>query len=142
MKCLTISQPFASLIASGEKWVENRTWETLYRGPIGIHAGKGTQYLTRPELRKYPTGCIVAIARLANVKRPDQYDMSEAHVPIHGTTRTVAEFLQHEHTEGPFCWILEDVRKLSEPIYWPGAQGLWVAPDDVVRQIAISIGKD
>jgi len=50
MKALTISQPYASLIASGEKWVENRTWATRYRGPLAIHAGRGTQYLSRDEL--------------------------------------------------------------------------------------------
>jgi len=50
MKALTISQPYASLIASGEKWVENRSWPTGYRGPLAIHAGKGTQYLDRREL--------------------------------------------------------------------------------------------
>lgn len=47
MKALTISQPFASLIASGEKWIENRIWYTSYRGPLAIHAGKGLQYLSR-----------------------------------------------------------------------------------------------
>jgi len=50
MKALTISQPFASLIASGSKFVENRTWPTSYRGPLAIHAGKGTQYMTRREM--------------------------------------------------------------------------------------------
>lgn len=52
MKALTISQPYASLIANGEKWIENRRWETLYRGKLAIHAGKGTQYLDRDELRE------------------------------------------------------------------------------------------
>jgi activating signal cointegrator 1 len=59
---LTISQPFAELICTGEKCVENRTWETLYHGPLAIHAGKGTQYLSRRELAGYPTGCVVAVA--------------------------------------------------------------------------------
>jgi len=37
MKALTISQPYASLIVSGKKWVENRTWGTSYRGMLAIH---------------------------------------------------------------------------------------------------------
>jgi hypothetical protein len=36
---LTIRQPWATLIISGGKNIENRTWRTHYRGPILIHAG-------------------------------------------------------------------------------------------------------
>ena len=38
MKVITIKQPFASLIASGQKEYEFRTWKTSYRGDILIHA--------------------------------------------------------------------------------------------------------
>jgi patatin-like phospholipase/ASCH domain-containing protein len=38
MKSLSIRQPWASLIISGVKDVENRTWPTRYRGPVLIHA--------------------------------------------------------------------------------------------------------
>lgn len=40
MKCLSIQQPWAWLIAAGHKDIENRTWSTSYRGPFLIHAGK------------------------------------------------------------------------------------------------------
>ena len=40
MKAITIMQPWASLIASGDKLYETRSWPTKYRGPIAIHAGK------------------------------------------------------------------------------------------------------
>lgn len=38
MKALTIWQPWASLLADGEKRFETRSWATSYRGPIAIHA--------------------------------------------------------------------------------------------------------
>lgn len=38
IKALTLHQPWASLIALGEKKIETQTWETDYRGPLGIHA--------------------------------------------------------------------------------------------------------
>jgi hypothetical protein len=60
VKALTIFQPFAAMIATGAKFVENRSWETRYRGPLAIHAGKGTQYLTAAELREVPHGGFVA----------------------------------------------------------------------------------
>lgn len=40
MKCLSIQQPWASLIVYGFKPVENRRWLTHYRGPVLIHAGQ------------------------------------------------------------------------------------------------------
>ena len=40
VKAITIRQPFAWLIVHGHKPVENRIWETKFRGPIAIHAAK------------------------------------------------------------------------------------------------------
>ena len=89
MKALTIQQPWASLIASGDKLYETRTWPTKYRGPIAIHAGKQIdpdvfQYLLCPlatmdqliecgitpeTLDKLPRGAVIATADLVNVWR-------------------------------------------------------------------------
>lgn len=38
MKTLSVQQPYATLICSGVKTVENRTWTTNHRGKILIHA--------------------------------------------------------------------------------------------------------
>jgi ASCH domain-containing protein len=40
MKALTVKQPWASLIISGIKDVENRSIRTNYRGPLAIHVAK------------------------------------------------------------------------------------------------------
>lgn len=40
MKAITLTQPWASLIALGEKQVETRSWACYYTGPIAIHAAK------------------------------------------------------------------------------------------------------
>jgi hypothetical protein len=40
MKALSIRQPWAWLIVNGYKDVENRTWESRFRGEFLIHAGK------------------------------------------------------------------------------------------------------
>ncbi len=39
IKALTVKQPYAQLIVDGIKDVENRTWPTIRRGKILIHAG-------------------------------------------------------------------------------------------------------
>jgi len=129
MKALTISQPYASLIASGEKWIENRTWSTRYRGPLAIHAGRGTQYLSRDELADYPTGAIVAVGRLAacvRYRRGD--DVLARDAPLCGSRRTWGELVAHPYTEGPWCWVIEDVVRLARPIPCRGQVGLWTPP--------------
>lgn len=89
MKAITIRQPWASLIASGDKLYETRTWNTKYRGPIAIHAGKqldkdAFRYLITPiatieqltacgitpeNAEELPRGAVIAIADLVNVWR-------------------------------------------------------------------------
>ena len=134
MKALTVSQPFAALIASGEKWVENRTWDTRHRGPLAIHAGKGSQYLSAAELREYPTGCVVATAQLvACVWIGDVRCGSLSTRPVSpGATRTMRDLHDHDHTEGPWCWVLEDIQPLDTPIKATGSQGLWdwITPEE------------
>jgi hypothetical protein len=41
MKALSLTQPWATLIAIDAKRIETRSWETLYRGPLAIHAAAG-----------------------------------------------------------------------------------------------------
>lgn len=129
MKALTISQPYASLIASGEKWIENRTWPTSYRGPLAIHAGKGTQYLDRDEIKDYPTGCVIAIAKLVACYRLDEIQRNDADSSIRKSRIDTSiwnwsEAARHKHAEGPFCWILQDIKAI-DPVPCRGAQNLW-----------------
>jgi activating signal cointegrator 1 len=41
MRVLTLTQPWATLVAIGEKEIETRSWATSYRGPLAIHAASG-----------------------------------------------------------------------------------------------------
>jgi hypothetical protein len=40
MKAVSLWQPFASLIYTGAKKIETRSWPTNYRGPLAIHAAR------------------------------------------------------------------------------------------------------
>lgn len=40
MKAITLTQPWATLVAIGAKRWETRSWSTRYRGPLAIHAAK------------------------------------------------------------------------------------------------------
>jgi hypothetical protein len=45
MKTISLLQPWATLVAIGEKTIETRSWRTNYRGPLAIHASLGTKYI-------------------------------------------------------------------------------------------------
>ena len=133
MKALTIHQPYASWIMDGTKWVENRTWATGYRGPLAIHAG-----LSQVGQGTYPRGVIlgtvqlVACETLARMRElaaqfGDDYRLpSEApHV-----SRSIIDLLEHNHTWGVVCWILESPVQFAHPIPAKGHQGLWIWDED------------
>lgn len=40
MKAITLTQPWATLVAIGAKHFETRSWSTTFRGPLAIHGAK------------------------------------------------------------------------------------------------------
>ena len=132
MKALTISQPFASMIISGIKWVENRTWSapsSVVGQRIAIHAGKGRQYLIAKDLLQYPTGAILATARLEVCFNLSHFlELKYRGEKI--ADERISKAMFHVHSEGPVCWVLSDVSP-CKPIVIGGKQGLWDVPEDI-----------
>lgn len=128
MKALTVRQPWAFAIASGQKKIENRTWPTSHRGGLAIHAGSSWSDLRGrsleiwreviadlPAFETLPFGQIVCVVNVVDC------------VPL--------EKVQGQpFAEGPWCWILEDVRVISPGITWRGSQGLFSVPDEVIQK--------
>jgi len=126
IKAITVSQPFASLIAEGKKIVENRTWNTNYRGKIAIHAGKGLQYLNKKELKEYPYGGIIAIANLVtcvNLNMLKNNDKSNLKKVLNCGLKK-EDIIDHEYTKGPWCWVLKDINPCVIE-YCKGSLGIW-----------------
>lgn len=127
MKALTICQPYAELIARGDKRVENRTWPTNYRGLLYIHAGKSLEWIDEVggcdaqygiRVADMSFGAVMAIATLADcINFEDLYRTNNY-------SEKYPWLRKHEHTNGPWCWILTDVKRVK-PIPWRGALGLW-----------------
>jgi len=84
MRTLSVRQPWAWLIVNGHKPIENRDWETMYRGPVLIHAGKtltkayhaevsahvlDTFGITVPAIEALERGGVVGRADLVSVVR-------------------------------------------------------------------------
>lgn len=77
MKALSLTQPWATLVATGAKQIETRSWSTKYRGPLYIHAAKGFPAYARefahevygnPAVLPYiPMGAIVGRAYLLDM---------------------------------------------------------------------------
>jgi hypothetical protein len=122
MKALTICQPYPHLIIAGEKFVENRTWATRYRGPLVIHAGKSKEWMDCP-VDDYPVelvfGAAVGVCRLVDCVHISAVAQSTIVFP------DGVRIADHEHTCGPWCWVLADVHELAEPVECKGSQGLW-----------------
>jgi activating signal cointegrator 1 len=128
MKALTVREPWATLIARGIKAIENRSWPTDYRGPLAIHAAKTPPTFLREDLEALEEmgvtpadmtyGAVIAVAELVDC------------IPIH---KAPAELRNDQFAEGPFLWILKDVRRLDTPIPWKGALGLWTIDHELLK---------
>lgn len=140
MRAITIREPYASLIAHGEKRIETRTWAPSYRGPLLIHAAVG-----RPEedsfawriVRRHgltysgeaTRGKIVAVAWLATAGPAD------ALLHVHAGHLPFNERELGWYGPGRCGLLLERVVALPRPIPARGALSLWVPPPDVVERV-------
>jgi len=140
MKALTIIQPFAELIARGDKRVENRRWSWSYRGTFAIHAGKARTYggesvYSIADDYNIPAcdlalGVVIAVADMLDCI---ELGCGPAGLLVPEWAREKYPWLRdHEHTEGPFCFVLDKVRRLREPLPWRGAQGPFNIPDELI----------
>jgi hypothetical protein len=147
MKALTLTQPYATLVAIGAKRIETRSWSTRYRGPLAIHAGKGLGpvggerglvalcqngvFAQALKGRTLPRGVIVANCTLVDVVpvedvlcrvqiRPRDYDTGYYLWSVDDSERAFGDY-----TPGRYAWLLADVRPVDPPIPATGRQGLW-----------------
>lgn len=66
MRALSVRQPWASLIASGRKTIELRSWSTKYRGPVLILSGTGVWRGTEHPIG--PRGVSLCVVDLVSVR--------------------------------------------------------------------------
>lgn len=149
MRAITLHQPWATLVAIGEKRIETRAHHWYIENEeIAIHAGKTPPDLalcrTEPfrsvliaagytNLNRLPLGAILSVHRVKDVWRFAQW---ERHRVIERALGT-----QHDPSFGNFetgrwGYLLTDRRQLPEPIPCRGMQGLWPVPPDVARSVA------
>ena len=90
MKAISLKQPWANYIASGEKTIETRKWSTKYRGELLIVSSK------YPEIP--PAGQALAVVELVDcrpmVKADEKAAMCEVYPKAHS-------------------WFLKNVRRIK-----------------------------
>ena len=146
MKTLTVWQPYGAAIAIGSKLLENRTWRPT-PGLLKI----GDVFAIHAAVRPWSQDDAVDVAELVfRGRKPAPAPFGEVVTYRHwfeyldatkGKVLAVARlggFLdakpegdQGRWWCGPVAWVLEDVRRLPEPIAVKGAQGLWNLPPEV-----------
>lgn len=141
LRGLTLTQPWASLVALGHKQVETRSWSTKYRGLVAIHAAKGMPRAaqefasTERALGRLPSS--IPVAAIVAVARIDTVVLTEEAVwEVSGLERYLGNY-----EFGRYAWMLRDVRALPDPIPCRGALSLWTVPPDVQLSIAAALDR-
>jgi GNAT superfamily N-acetyltransferase len=147
MKALTLTQPYATLVALGAKRIETRSWATPYRGPLAIHAGHnlapvgglcGLQRLCAQEpfrstlfaggyadARQLPRGAIVAVAELVACCAITNDGLVD---PAGASLRPLPDEAERsfgDYRSGRYAWLLANVCLLDLPAPARGRLGLW-----------------
>ena len=110
MKALSVKQPWAELIARGEKTIEVHGKVTKHGGPPLIVSCKS------PAVWK--TGCTIAVVDLVGC-RP--------------TTKADADAAVCERRRGDQAWVLENPRRVEPPLPIKGQQGIYNVDLDLGR---------
>jgi hypothetical protein len=130
MKALTVKQPWPYAIFHLGKPIENRDWDTRFRGDIAIHTSK------KVSKADFALSC-AAIAHIVGEvdSVPPQNELP------HGYIVGMVEIVDCISTSdspwffGDYGFVLANPVLLPEPIPASGALGLWDVPERIEAEI-------
>lgn len=141
IRCISLWQPWASLVAIGAKTIETRHWATSYRGPLAIHAalstkgfdGHGSDAGAIAEVlreagynhvKDSPRGAILCVVDLTDCLTTEEIVRSAR----------ANSYEQHFGNYEPnrFGWILENARR-CKPAPFKGKQGFFSVPAEILQ---------
>jgi hypothetical protein len=158
MRAITLTQPYAALVAYGEKGVETRSWRTPYRGLLAIHAGVGLEpvggmsglvalmesepfaaalrphvsgYTPEERARDLVRGAIVAVVELVEIRRLDRPGLPD---DLRHPARLQEEAFG-DYRAGRYAWTLQNRLNLYDGVECRGALGVWKVPKDALAEI-------
>src|SRR3990167_8811476 len=125
MKARRLTQPGATLVNTGRKKFETRSWYTGYRGPLAIHAAKGMPGWAKEAAREFgfdptilPRGVVLGTVHLAAVAPTKDVAAQLAWAHDH------LELAYGDYDAGRWAWQLVMPREFA-PVPATGALGLW-----------------
>ncbi len=125
-RCLSVRQPWAWAICVGEKTVENRTWSTDYRGTIAIHASSSKQ-----DVNALPCG-----SKDADVgAKVFTYGAIIGVADLVGCGPLTEELWKNPWADGPYCWKLENARRIRRPIAMKGKLNLFRLDESIIKRL-------
>jgi len=123
MRALSIRQPWAWLITTGHKDVENRTWPSRFRGVFLIHAGK---QLDLAGYRRVQERMGVALPQTDDLPRGGIVGSAE-----------VVDCVRHHSSRwfsGPYGFVLANARPLPfTPL--PGKLGFFPVSEELLQTL-------
>ncbi len=136
-RCLSLWQPWATLIASDAKVYETRSWKTDYRGPVVIHAAKHWTHVEKTRCKTHPfdkalqrarhkglampLGEIICVVDLVAIHRVEDIQDRLIH-PDYG--KSWEWHFGNYANNGRYAWELRNVRTFY-PVPMRGQQGLF-----------------
>ena len=152
MKAISLWQPWATLMALGEKQIETRSWAAPFSGELAICSAKkfnaecraiaaadpfrmvlevngmiskhGLGIIPEP----LPLGFVLCVVDLKDCYPTRAFEGVSARAGIYLSAREAAF---GDFTPGRFAWMTENCRRLKEPVPVIGRQGLFELPADV-----------
>ena len=133
MKAITLTQPWASLVALGEKKIETRSWRTYHRGRLAVSSAKAFPRWAREM-------CLPGTP-IGNYLLSAGYPRLDLDLPLgvvvctvfhekcvrmtEGNSPALPERDYGHYEPGRWMWMWRDVIRFEEPFPVRGYQGLW-----------------
>jgi hypothetical protein len=140
MKVFTLRQPWATLVVTGAKVIETRSFATNHRGPVLIHASKTMtafeeKLCTKQPFKKMlkdfdeaPLGCIIGKVDIISVVDVEFYKRCGKGIPLHhdkpySKKDWEIEFAFGDYSPGRYGWLLDKPVPFKHHIPFSGGVG-------------------
>lgn len=131
---LSVWQPWAYLIVSGQKTVELRSWPTNHRGDVVIHASRRVDEAAVSyfgfDVEQWPTGVALGVVQLVDVVTWTRQDLMLRHW---------AHRNWGPYAHGLRGFVFAAPRILTRPVEIKGARGLFPVPDEEAWNIGAQV---
>jgi hypothetical protein len=154
MRAMTLTQPWAGLVASGVKLVENRPRRMVKQSdfgqPFAIHASRAWDAEVAFRLRngwlidasaERLCGALSAVIGVATIEC-EVRSLADLEYFYRRTERADVAVRQRQWFFGPIGYVLRDVHALREAVPCRGWQGFWTLPADVEAAVRVQLEAD